>query len=139
MSLPCSACTLVAPTLFAWLTDETAARSNPERQVWVHHDTIASAISAMPVHVITDDCIDHSSQANVLTVKALMDCEDGYECSVQKLPQSMSVIRYSMRVIDLTLLVFNELKMPQHPYSKSEHHAYHHQRCDEVQEALHIH
>ena len=48
-----------------------AARSNPERQVRVHHGTVASVNSAMEtMPVITDDCTDHASQAHILKVMA---------------------------------------------------------------------
>ena len=67
---------------------ETLARSNPERQARIHHDTVASASSAVdmtPSIHVSDDRLEHvsASQAQILKV---LDCEDGYESSVRRLP-----------------------------------------------------
>ena len=66
-------------------------RSNPERQATVHHSTVASASSvlvAMPAVTLTDESVKYGSQAHILKVMALMGCEDGYECSVRRLPHN---------------------------------------------------
>ena len=70
---------------------ETLAWSNSECQARIHHDTVASASSAvdiMPSIHVSDDRLEHvsASQAHILKVLELMDCEDGYESSVQRLP-----------------------------------------------------
>ena len=70
---------------------ETLARSNQERQARIHHNTVASASSAvdmMPSIHVSDDRLEHvsASQAQILKVLELMDCEDGYESSVRRLP-----------------------------------------------------
>ena len=42
----------------------------------------------MPSIHVSDDCLEHvsASQAQILKVLELMDCEDGYESSVRRLP-----------------------------------------------------
>ena len=51
------------------------------------HGTIAFASSAMEaMPVITDDTSTMHRKQKLLKAMALMDCEDGYECSVRKLP-----------------------------------------------------
>ena len=66
--------------------------SNPERQARIHHDTVASASCAVdmtPSIHVSDDRLEHvsASQAQILKVLELMDCEDGYESSMRRLPQ----------------------------------------------------
>ena len=66
-------------------------RSNPERQATVHHSTVASASSvlvATPAVTLTDESVKYGSQAHILKVMAFMRCEDGYECSVRRLPHN---------------------------------------------------
>ena len=94
---------------------ETLARSNPERQARIHYDTVASASSAldmMPSIHLSDDRMEHvsASQAQILKVLELMDCEDGYESSVRRLPH-IDVRRHVQYENELMLLPYNELIM----------------------------
>ena len=94
---PCSRC---RPRKSVSSDSETLARSNPERQARIHYDTVASASSAvdmMPSIHVSDDRFEHvsASQAQILKVLELMDCEDGYESSVRRLPRI--VIRHHVQ------------------------------------------
>ena len=87
---------------------ETLARSNPERQARIHHDTVASASSAVdmtPSIHVSDDRLEHvsASQAQILKV---LDCEDGYESSVRRLPH----IDVRRRVIDNVFRIYKGIK-----------------------------
>ena len=87
---------------------ETLARSNPERQARIHHDTVASASSAVdmtPSIHVSDDRLEHvsASQAQILKV---LDCEDGYESSVRRLPH----IDVRRRVIDNVFCIYKGIK-----------------------------
>ena len=70
-------------------TVQTPARSNPERRARIHPDALAPASAADDVTPSTTTFVsdDHSqhvsgSQAQILKVLEVMNCEDGYESSV---------------------------------------------------------
>ena len=75
-------------------TVQTPARSNPERLARIHPDALAPASAADDVTPSTTTFVsdDHSqhvsagSQAQILKVLEVMNCEDGYESSVRRLP-----------------------------------------------------
>mgnify|MGYP006372680221 FL=1 len=74
-------------------TVQTPARSNPERRARIHHDALAPASAADDVTPSTTTFVsdDHSqhvsgSQAQILKILEVMNCEDGYESSVRRLP-----------------------------------------------------
>ena len=74
-------------------TVQTPARSNPERRARIHPDALAPASAADDVTPSTTTFVsdDHSqhvsgSQAQILKVLEVMNCEEGYESSVRRLP-----------------------------------------------------
>ena len=193
---------LLVPTLFARSTEKHQILIpwlGLTHQARIHHDTVAftsSAVDVTPSIHVSNDRLEHvsASQAQILKVLQLMDCGDGYESSVRRLPH-IDVRRHvqyeneldaatiqridnvfhkgikararmllpHMKLIDdsnfknafsiksllapmekLTLAKEGSEVHPLicpfclHPYTSGIKYTYHHQRCAEVQKALHL-